>query len=196
MGDLFTLKRERGRLAVLTNIGIGAPQIVALAEELIAWGVRRLVSLVWGGGIQVDLKPGDIVICERAIRDEGTSFHYIPPDKYVSADPDLVQRLSETFRQHGLSFQVGTSWTIDASYRETQEEIRQYQNEGVKTVEMEIAALLALGVFRQVETASVVVIGDSLAHLKWEAPYDTRPVERSLERAYAAILEALGRSDP
>lgn len=193
MGDLFTLRKTQGHVAVLTNIGIGASQMVSLAEELIAWGVRRLVSLVWGGSLQPDLKSGDIVICDRAIRDEGTSHHYLPPEKYISANPDLVQRLSQTFSSHGLPFQIGATWSLDAPYRETYDEVQQYQREGVKTVEMEIAALLALGIFRRVETASVVVVGDHLSDMKWHAPEDIRLVERSLEQAYIAILEALSR---
>ncbi len=191
MGDLFVYKKSHGQVAILTNIGIGAPQMVSLAEELVAWGARRLVSLVWGGGLQPDLKAGDIVICDRALRDEGTSHHYLPSEKYVSASPSLIQHLSRAFASQGLPFQIGATWSIDAPYRETRDEVQQYQSEGVKTVEMEIAGLLALGQCRQIETASVVIVGDLLSDMRWRAPDDTRPVEKSLEQAYTAILEAL-----
>lgn len=191
MGDLFAVRKARGRVAVLTNLGIGAPQMAAAAEELIAWGARTLVSLVWGGGLQADLSPGDIVVVDRAIRDEGTSHHYLPPQKYISASPALVSRLEAGFAARGIAVQRGASWTLDASYRETREEVQAYEAEGVKTVEMEIAALLAVAQVRGAEAASVVVVGDTLSGLRWRAPQDTRPVERSLEAAYRTIIETL-----
>jgi uridine phosphorylase len=135
--------------------------------------------------------PGSIVICERAIRDEGTSYHYLSADKYVHADPALVDRLRRALEARGNSFTVGTTWTTDAPYRETREEVRQYQSEGVKTVEMETAALLALGQVRGAQTASVCVVGDSLAAMHWETPPDVRSVEKGLEAVYAAAIEAL-----
>jgi uridine phosphorylase len=191
MGDLFVLKRSGGRVAVLTNFGIGAPLMGALAEELIAWGARRLISLSWAGGLQPDLKPGDIVVCERALRDEGVSHHYLPPDRFVQADQQLVDRLVRLLQSHGQPCTTGATWTTDAPYRETRDEVQQYQAEGIKTVEMETAGLLAIAQAHGVQAASICVVGDSLAALRWEAPPDVRPVERSLEAAYAAAVEVL-----
>lgn len=193
MGDLYLIKSARGRVAVLTNFGIGAPLVVALAEELIAFGARRLISMAWGGGLQPDLKPGDIVVCDRAIRDEGTSHHYLPPSRFSNASPKLAAELTAALESRGCAAQVGGTWTTDAPYRETREEVQQYQAEGVKTVEMEIAALFALGQARGVETAAAVVVGDSLARLRWQAPGDVGAVERALEKVYAASIEVLSR---
>jgi uridine phosphorylase len=193
MGDLYLLKKTDGKVAVLTNFGIGAPLVAALAEELIAFGVKRLVAMSWAGGLQPDLKPGDIVVCHQAIRDEGTSHHYLPPAKHVQASPALVQALAATFSAHGHDYTTGTTWTTDAPYRETCEEIQRYQSEGVKTVEMESAALFAVGQVRGVQTASVLVVGDSLANLRWQAPPDVNPVERALEAVYAVAIEVLNQ---
>ncbi len=193
MGDFLVLKKTQGNVAVLTNFGIGAPLVVALVEELIAFGVKRLISMSWAGGLQPDLQPGDIVVCNQAIRDEGTSYHYLPPAKHVQASPELVQVLVEIMSKRGHDFILGTSWTTDAPYRETKEEIRRYQSEGVKTVEMESAALFAVGQARGVQTASVLVVGDSLAALRWQAPLDVNPVERSLEAVYSAAIEVLNQ---
>lgn len=131
MGDLLLLKKTGGQVAVLTNIGIGAPSIAALAEELIAFGVQRLVSISWAGGLQPGLQPGDIVVCDQAIRDEGTSHHYLPPAKYIQAGAQLAQRLAEALTRAGRPFTTGATWTTDAPYRETKEEIARYQREGV-----------------------------------------------------------------
>ncbi|MGA7193229.1 MAG: nucleoside phosphorylase [Anaerolineales bacterium] len=194
MADLYVLKRTRGRVAVLTNLGEGSPMIVSLTEELIAFGVKRIISLTFGGGLQPDLQPGDIVVCDRAIRDEGTSHHYLPSEKYVYANPLLVEQLKNAIEARGRSCQIGTTWTTDAPFRETREEVTRYQAEGVKTVEMEIAGLFALGQFRNVQVTSAIAIGDSLAQLHWQIPSNLRPIESSLELIYAAAIDVLSKA--
>jgi uridine phosphorylase len=84
MGDLHVVRRTKGKVGVLSNFGIGAPVVVSLAEELIAWGVKRLIILSWGGALQKELNTGDIVVNDKALRDEGVSQHYLPTEKYVS----------------------------------------------------------------------------------------------------------------
>ncbi len=191
VGDLYLLRRWQGRVAVVTNFGIGAPVVAGLAEELIAYGARRLVTLAWGGALQSDLRPGDIVVGSAAVRDEGTSHHYLPFSRTVPADQRMVARLAAALDGRGIKPQIGTTWTTDAPYRETAEEVRSLQSEGVLTVEMEAAALFALGKVRGVSTAALIVVGDSLADLRWRATTDIDAVERGLETAYLAALEAL-----
>jgi len=163
-----------------------------LAEELVVMGARRFVTLTWGGMLQADLKAGDIVVCNRAIRDDGTSHHYLPHAKYIEADVQLVDQLAEAIRARGASCTIGPTWTTDAPYRETLEEIKQYQAEGVKTVEMESAGLFTVGQVRGVQTASIVVGMDSLAEYKWRVPERLDDIMRSLEIAYAASIDVLG----
>lgn len=191
MADLYLIKKSRGRVAVLTNLGEGSPMISSLTEELLAFGVKRVISLVWGGALQPSLNSGDIVVCDRAIRDEGTSHHYLPAAKFVSAHPALTEELKSAIERRGRSCYVGTTWTTDAPYRETRDEVRQYQAEGALTVEMEIASLFAVGEVRGVQVASAVAIGDSLADFHWQLPADLQPIERSLEIIYAAAADVL-----
>jgi uridine phosphorylase len=165
--------------------------MAGIAEELIAWGVHRLLSLSMCGALQPDLKAGDIVVCNQAIRDEGTSHHYLPSEKYVSADANLVAQIQESLHAQGKNSQLGTTWTTDATYRETDVEVRQYQAEGVKTVEMETAALFAIAQVRSVPAASVFVVGDQLANAEWRAPAEFRTIDRSFEAVYAAIIDVL-----
>jgi uridine phosphorylase len=94
----------------------------------------------------------------------------------------------------GAQCTVGTTWTTDAPYRETREEVLQYQAEGVKTVEMESAGLFTVGQVRGIQTASVVVGMDSLATLQWRTPERLDTIARSLEVVYAAAVEVLGRA--
>jgi uridine phosphorylase len=86
---------------------------------------------------------------------------------------------------------MGATWTTDAPYRETREEILKYQAEGVQVVEMEIASLFSVAQVRGVESAGLVVVADKLANLKWEMPEDMRAINNSFEAAYRAAIAAL-----
>lgn len=190
-GDLYALKQPKGKIGIMTGFGGGSPMTAELAEEFVAMGVRRMILMTWGGILQPDLKPGDIVVIDRAIRDEGTSYHYLPPAKYVSAATELADQLVKAIEARGGGCSRGSTWTTDAPYRETVEEIGQYQSEGVKTVEMESAGLFTIGTVHGVSTVSVVIGMDSLAHMRWQVPDRLDPILRSLELVYAASLDVL-----
>jgi uridine phosphorylase len=191
MGDMYLVKRTRGRVGVLSNFGIGAPVVVSLAEEMIAFGVKRLIILSWAGALQKELNTGDIVVNDKALRDEGVSQHYLPMEKYISADQSLKQNLEKHLAVRGTAFTSGPTWTTDAPYRETKAEILKYQSEGVQVVEMEIAGLFALAQVRKVQAASLVVVADRLGDLTWELPADMKAIDRSFEAAYNAAIDAL-----
>jgi uridine phosphorylase len=189
LGDVYQVKRSK--VAVMANFGGGAPIVAELAEEFVVLGVKRMILMTWGGALQPGLRAGDIVVCDRALRDDGTSHHYLPPSRYVCASETLVDRLANALHGLGSSCTVGATWTTDAPYRETLEEVRQYQSEGVQVVEMESAGLFAIGQVRGIQTASVVVIMDSLAGLRWEVPDDLNPIQKALETVYAASIRVL-----
>jgi uridine phosphorylase len=187
--DVYRVKKTD--VAVLTSFGGGSPMVMELAEELAAMGAQKMILMTWGGTLQTDLEPGNIVVCNRAIRDEGASHHYLPHAKYIDANESLVNELVDALHARGAPCTVGATWTTDAPYRETREEILQYQSEGVKTVEMESAGLFTVGQVRAVQTASVVVGMDSLAALRWQTPDRLDEIMRSLEIVYAAAIDVL-----
>lgn len=192
--DVYAVKKSKGKVAVLTSFGGGSPMVMELAEELAVMGAKKMILMTWGGTLQSDIKPGDIVVCNRAIRDEGASHHYLPAAKYIDANSMLVNELVSAIRARGAQCVVGTTWTTDAPYRETREEVIQYQAEGVKTVEMESAGLFTVGKVRAVQTASVVIGMDSLASLRWQAPERLDGIMHSLELVYAAAIDVLGKT--
>lgn len=192
-GDLYELKKPKNKIGIMTGFGGGSPMTVELAEEFAAMGVKCMILMTWGGILQPDLAPGDIVVIERAIRDEGTSYHYLAPAKYVEADAALADQLAAAIRARGKTCSRGTTWTTDAPFRETPEEIRQYQSEGVKTVEMESAGLFTVGQIRRIPTVSVVVGMDRLAELRWQVPERLSEIFHSLEVVYSASLDVLRR---
>lgn len=194
-GDKFSkflhfLDETEGKVAI-TRFGIGAPAAAILAEELIAWGVKSFISVGTAGTLQSHIKIGDIVLCERAIRDEGTSFHYLEPAKYAEPCKTLTDNLETQLKNQNLKYVRGTSWTTDAPYRETLDEARNYQAEGVAAVDMEAAALFAVGTFRKVHVAAMFSISDSLAGLKWEPHFHSRETQQGLEQLFQAALRAL-----
>jgi uridine phosphorylase len=191
LGDVYLLKRTQGRVAVLGNFGIGAPAITSIADEMMAWGVRHLAILSLAGGLQPALTPGSIVVADRALRDEGTSYHYLPPSRDVQASGALVSVIGVALEARGIPSATGAVWSTDAPYRETRAEADAYRGEGVMAVDMESAGLFAAAQVRGCEAASVFVIGDSLAGPRWSAPPDMRALHLRLKSLLDALIGAL-----
>jgi uridine phosphorylase len=178
-------------VGLLGRFGIGAPAATAALEELAALGTSAVVSVGTAGSLQRDLKPGDLVLCEAAIRDEGVSHHYLPPGRLATAPAEMTAALGTAMRRAGLAFRTGNSWTIDTPYRETIDEVRHYQAEGVLCVEMEAAALFAVAEVRGLALASAFVISDSLAELTWSSQFGSPEVASGLIEVYQAAVAAL-----
>ncbi|MBF0166675.1 MAG: nucleoside phosphorylase [Alphaproteobacteria bacterium] len=123
----------------IVGCAVGAPYAVLVAEQMFASGCRFLISITSSGQISPLRPPPYFILIEQALRDEGTSYHYLPPGRFSKASPLVLERLS------GLAnLERGTVWTTDAPYRETEEAIAAHRKEGILAVEMEAAALYAL----------------------------------------------------
>ena len=197
-GALHSMRRlpsTEGRIGVVGQFGIGAPAAAAALEELAALGTTRFISLGTAGSLQRDLHIGDVVMCVDAVRDEGVSHHYLPPATLAAASTSLTSILEAALQEAQVPFRSGTSWTIDTPYRETVAEARHYQAEGVLCVEMEAAALFAVGEFRGVEVAAAFTMSDSLADLVWDPQFHGPEVGASLIAIYHAALNALQAPD-
>ncbi|MGA7488680.1 MAG: nucleoside phosphorylase [Xanthobacteraceae bacterium] len=138
--DTFTLA---DRTVAILGCAVGAPFAVLVAEQLFACGCRLLLSLTSAGQITPAGNPPYFVVIDRALRDEGTSYHYAAPSDYGEADPQLVAMARAALEAEGLHAIVGSSWTTDAPFRETAEAVAAAQSNGVLAVEMEAAALYA-----------------------------------------------------
>ncbi|MCX8015892.1 MAG: nucleoside phosphorylase [Patescibacteria group bacterium] len=170
-GDFYLLNESGKQIGIIANFGIGAPIACTLLEELFAFGVRIFISIGEAGCLQKHIKIGDIVVCNKAIRDEGTSYHYLKPTKYAYPSKNITEKIQKTLDQLGKKYYVGTSWTIDAPYRETIAETKFYQKQGVITVEMEAAALFAVAQYRNAQIGALFTISDSLAELVWKPKF-------------------------
>ncbi len=170
-GDFYLLKETKNQIGVLGNFGFGAPMVVILLEQLIAFGVKEFLSVGIAGSLQKEVSVGSIVVCDKAIRDEGASHHYLEASKYAIASKILTKKVEEALIRFNLDFVVGTTWTIDTPYRETEAEVKQYQKEGVLTVDMEASAIFSVAEYRGVEAGSIFTISDYLAELEWEPKF-------------------------
>lgn len=175
-GDLYILDDTVG---ILGNFGIGAPTTALLMEELIADGATTFLSIGYAGSLDRSIEFGDYILCSEAIRDEGTSHHYLHPDADAHPTPTLFDHLETHVSAMDHPYHIGPSWTIDAVYQETVAEVQHYANHGVLTVEMEAAAVYAVATHHDVEAAAMFVVSDYLTPDDWTADF-----ERAIEDLY------------
>jgi len=140
--------RHAGLALGLVAHAVGAPFAVLIAEQLFACGCRLLISMTSAGQLK-DLRPPPyFVLIDRALRDEGTSYHYLPAAAFSAADPQLMRAAEGALSRLLLPVARGATWTTDAPFRETPDAIRAMEGEGLLAVEMEAAALYAFGAAR------------------------------------------------
>ena len=134
----------RGTACGIVAGTVGSPFAVLVAEELFASGCEALVSISSAGLVARDAAPPFFVLIERALRDEGTSHHYLPAARYSLADVALCDAVARGLARVKTPLLRGASWTTDAPFRETASLVESRRAEGIACVEMEAAALLAM----------------------------------------------------
>lgn len=158
-----------GKPVALFHPGVGAPLAAGLLEEVIALGCRKFIVCGSAGVLRSELEVGKLVIPTSAVRDEGTSYHYLSPAREVHQDRDAVNAITETLNARKLDFELVKTWTTDAFYRETAAKIALRRAEGCSTVEMEAAALFAVAQFRNVKLGQILYAGDDVAAAEWQS---------------------------
>jgi uridine phosphorylase len=190
-GDFYLLGKSDGRIGIVGNFGVGAPVVAVLVEDLAAYGVKRFISIGIAGSVQETGRAGDLVIAEQALRDEGTSYHYLPADHAALANRSLQRQLERALRESGTGYMAGSTWTTDAPYRETLTEYKRHQKAGILTVEMEAAAFYVVAQTIGVEVCAAFCIGDTFAAGKWRLADDPKRVEWGLQHLFDAAVQAL-----
>ena len=140
--DLYEFDEAGIRLGII-GCAVGASFAVLLAEQLFTSGCRLLVSMTSAGQIVAQGPPPYFVVIDRALRDEGASYHYLPPADFAEADPGLVESAMRALADIALPVYRGAAWTTDAPFRETAMAIERARELGILAVEMEAAALYA-----------------------------------------------------
>jgi nucleoside phosphorylase len=157
-----------GKPVAVFHPGIGGPLAAGFLEELIAVGVTKFIACGGCGVINRDIAAGHPVILTSAVRDEGTSYHYLPPGREVKAHEKAIEALEKVFLEAGIEYRVGKTWTTDAIYRETPGRRKMRLEEGCDVVEMEAAAFFAVAQFREIVFGQVVYGGDLVIPEGWD----------------------------
>lgn len=188
------------RAVALVHPGVGAPLAVSFLEELIALGCTAFVACGGAGVLDRQIAVGHLVVPTAAVRDEGTSYHYLPPGREVGPDPAALAAVERTLTRRGVPYHLARTWTTDGLYRETPAKVRRRREEGCATVEMEAAALFAVAHFRGVPLAQILYGGDDVSglgdwdHRGWDRQGTVR--EDLCLLAAEAVLEAGSGREP
>lgn len=176
----------KGEDICLCQAPVGAPAAVQIMDWLISYGVKTVISS-GSCGVLTDLPENAFLLPTKALRDEGTSYHYLPPARWVELDDAVLRKMKERLDGLGLPYAECATWTTDGFFRETREMVEYRKEEGCTVVDMECAALAACARFRGVTFGQLLFTADTLANTE---RYDERGwgVD-SLEKALMLSLE-------
>ncbi len=158
-----------GKPIVVLHPGVGAPLAGAFLDELIALGCRNFIACGGAGVLDNSIELGQVLVPQSAVRDEGLSYHYLPPAREVAAHPQAIRAVLATLEKHAIPYTLTKTWTTDAVYRETRDKVNRRREEGCLTVEMESAAFFAVAQFRGCIFGQLLYGGDNLAADEWDS---------------------------
>ncbi len=164
---IFELSVQGQRLALFQG-GVGAPLAAGMLEEAIALGCHKFVVCGGAGVLDRQIAVGHLLVPTSAVRDEGTSYHYLPPGREVAMHPGAVAAVERVLQAHDVPYLRAKTWTTDAFYRETPAKVALRRSEGCLSVEMEAAALMAVAQFRGVPLAAILYGGDDVSGSDWD----------------------------
>lgn len=151
-----------------TKLGMTASLVTMGLEVAIAWGIKQAIFIGTMCAVQKDIAVGDLVVCQKAIRDEGTSHHYLPYGKYAYPSQKMLTNFLAILKDMKKPYKLGTILTTGAFFGMRVEEVKQYQQEGVLGVEAEMAGLLIVAAYRHIDMIAFGTRTDSYANLSWE----------------------------
>ncbi len=147
---------------------VGAPASVMCFEEIIPMGIKNFILVGCCGCLDEKLEDYSIIIPTSAIRDEGTSYHYLPASDEISLNKKCVSIIEQVLKNYNISYSKGKTWTTDAFYRETKKKLKDRVNAGAITVEMECSAMTAVGKFRKINFAQIFYAADNLSNENYD----------------------------
>lgn len=148
--------------------GIGAPLAGAVLEVCIALGVRKVIAFGSAGVLDNKIKRNRIIVLDSAVRDEGTSYHYMPPSLVVKADENVLRVMESVLNDRKVSYMKGKAWTTDAFFRETANKVKRRKEQGCIAVEMESASLMAIARFRDISYGHFIGSADDVSREEWD----------------------------
>ncbi len=192
--DLYEFDRGDNHFGIVGCV-VGAPFAVLVAEELFASGCRFLVSVTSAGQIVPRGQPPYFVVIDRALRDEGTSYHYLPSSEFAVAESSLIMNTMNALAHIASVFQ-GASWTTDAPFRETALVIERRQQQGILAVEMEAAGLYAFAEARNKAVLCLAHVTNQLAVVDGDFEKGEESGTRASLNVISVVAEAWRASNP
>lgn len=187
--NLYRLSHDGLELGIVP-CAVGASFAVLVAEQLFASGCRLLISMTSSGQL-VDLRPTPyFILIERSLRDEGTSYHYLPPSEFSTADGELLETMNGAFDSLRVPVERGATWTTDAPFRETREAIDAMKARGLLAVEMEAAALYAFAKARGKAVLCFAHVTNQMARI--EGDFEKGEADGSVDAL--AVISAAARA--
>lgn len=152
---------------LITHGAVGCPACGGNLDLFHAMGITKVMFCGGGGVLDKNIEVGQILVVDGAIRDEGFSYHYIEPSRYIYTDRQVTQRIVQYLEENSVSYLRGLTWTTDALFRETNERIAKRKEEGAKIVEMEQAGCIAVAQFRGFDYGALIYGGDDVSQEEW-----------------------------
>ena len=182
--------KYKGEEIALCQAPVGAAPAAQILDWLIGYGVREIISAGSCGALE-KFPESTFLAPSRALRDEGTSYHYAPPSRFMEINENARRAIQKTVLGHGMKYQEVTTWSTDGFYRETKEKVAYRKSEGCSVVEMECSALAAVAALRGATWGMILYTADSLADVD---KYDQRnwggnAYEYALTLCLDAVLE-------
>lgn len=165
--DVYEIDYNNHKFA-LFKLGVGAPVAVVDIEDMFVLGVKKFIVFGNCGVLDAAIDDCSVIIPNKALRDEGTSFHYAKPARSIDLNKKYVKEFKDILNKLGYSYTEGATWTTDAFYRETKAKVAKRKAEGAITVEMEASALQAVCDFRGCELFIFFYAGDNLDADVWD----------------------------
>lgn len=167
-----------GSEVLLCHVPLGASAAVQLLDFIIGYGAKEIIA-VGSCGTLIDLPENHFIIPTEALRDEGVSYHYLPPSRTVELNSAVVSAVKEALEAKSYKYTLCKTWTTDGFYRSTIDMINHRKEEGCAVVEMECAGLAACAQFRGAVFGQLLYTADTLADVN---EYDARDWGKASER--------------
>ena len=146
-----------------------------------------------GGVLDKSIGVGELFVVDGAIRDEGFSYHYLPPSRIVYSEKEICRKICKYLDEESIPYTHGITWTTDAFYRETREKVALRKAEGARIVEMEQSGCIAVSAFRGIEYGAILYGGDDVSGEKWDSRswHSRRGVRYSLVNICKQLLHLI-----
>ncbi len=151
-----------GEDVCLCQAPVGAAPAAQLLDWLIGYGARKIISAGSCGAL-CPFEENVFLVPYKALRDEGTSYHYMSPSRFVEIDRTAIDAIKKTFEERKIAYEEVVAWSTDGFFRETKQKVEYRKQEGCQVVEMECSALAAVAAFRHVTWGSILFTADTLA---------------------------------